>query len=163
MHLRSNKTPDDFLKSVYVAAGNNSIAQDKVVHDKAMKELDNAGLSKVDERAAWSAYIQDFGKMNPIWWDDYSSTAKGHVAQVALNDLQTLFTSKNPPTGRQANLVKGLLNDWHVHNTAITGYRDSRFSEAVQAESDAWNSYLDDLSVSTPELNSVINSVFRRL
>jgi len=163
MHLRGNKTPDEFLTAVYVAAGNNAVYKDKPIHDKAMEDLKKAGLSQADERANWSNYIQQYGQSNPLWWDDYSSTARIHVAQQAVVDLTNIFNSKNPPNTDQAKMVKGLLNDWTNHNQAMATYRSSYSSDVVATEKDNWTTYLDKVAQEKPQLNSIINTVFRRL
>lgn len=163
MHLRENKTPEDFMKSVYIAAGNNYVYSQKPIHDKAMAALKAAGQSQAQERANWSNFIQEYGKTNPIWEADYASPVRTQNAVHAVEQLQNLFSSKNPPQGRQADLVAGLLRDWVTHAQAVQSYANSNNSYATQNEKDNWQNYLDQMIESTPELNSVINSVFRRL
>ncbi len=163
MHLRSQKTPDEFLKAVYVAAGNNYIYSQKPAHDKAMADLKKNGQSQVAERAAWSGFVQNYGQMNPIWEADYSSPVRTQNAVHAVEQLQNIFVSKNPPQTEQAHLVEGLLRDWVNHAQAIQRYSTSYGQQAVNAEKDNWSTYLDNLIQSKPQLNSVINSVFRRL
>ena len=163
MHLRANKTPEDFMKSVYVAAGNNYVYTQKPIHDAAMKKLKDAGQSQAQERSNWSTFIQEYGKMNPLWEADYSSPVRTQNAVHAVQQLQNLFVSKNPPQGRQADLVSSLLRDWVTHAQAVQSYSNSNNSYATQTEKDNWQTYLDQMVESTPELNSVINSVFRRL
>ena len=163
MHLRGNKTPDEFLKSVYIAAGNNFIYAQKPVHDKAMADLKAAGESQASERASWSAFVKSYGATNPIWEADYSSPIRTQNAVHAVEQLQNIFADKNPPQGVQADLVKGLLNDWISHNQAVQTYSSTYGQEAVTQEKENWQTYLDTMAVKEPRLNSVINSVFRRL
>ena len=163
MHLRGNKTPDEFLKSVYIAAGNNFIYAQKPAHDKAMADLKAAGESQADERASWSAFVKSYGSTNPIWEADYSSPVRTQNAVHAVEQLQSIFADKNPPRGVQADLVRGLLNDWVNHTQAVQMYGDTYGQEAVTTEKENWQAYLDTMATKEPRLNSVINSVFRRL
>lgn len=170
MHLRANKTPESFLASYYTAAGNNFIAAQRAEHDKAMKTLADAGQSQQAERAQWSAFVNAYGQSNPIWWDDYSSTKKTHLAEQAFSDFQQMFSGKDSqgksvriPTGEQADAIKGLMNDWTEHNAAVVQYRAAGASEAVKAEKDAWTNYLKDRVSQDGRLNTVVNSVFARL
>lgn len=163
MHLRGNKTPDEFLKSVYIAAGNNFIYAQKPAHDKAMADLKAAGESQSAERASWSAFVKSYGATNPIWEADYSSPVRTQNAVHAVEQLQSIFADKNPPKGVQADLVSGLLRDWINHNQAVQTYADTYGQEAVTTEKENWQAYLDTMATSEPRLNSVINSVFRRL
>ena len=168
MHLRANKTPAQFLTSYYVAAGNNFIAAQRQAHDAAMTQLKATGQSQTAERSNWNAYVTAYGKMNPLWWDDYSSTARTHVAQVAANDLQQLFAGKSleqigKQYGQQASLVAQLYSDWNAHNNAVTQLRLSGNSSAVTAEKDNWQAYVKNIAQQVPQLNTVVNTVFARL
>lgn len=163
MHLRSRKTPDEFMNSVYIAAGNNYVYSQKPIHDKAMANLQAQGLSQTDERSAWSAFVKDYGSSNPIWQADYSSPVRTQNAQHVVGQLVTLFSSKTPPVGEQANLVSSLLRDYMVHTQSLQTFSDLYGQDAVTTEKENWNNYLDTIVASEPRLNSVVNSVFRRL
>ena len=168
MHLRSQDTPQQFLSAYYTAAGNNYIAAQRQAHDAAMTSLKNAGQSQAAERANWNAYVTAYGKMNPIWWDDYSSTARTHLATVAATDLQQMFAGKslaqiNKQYGQQAGLVAQLYSDWNNHNSAVAQLRLSGNTSAVTAEKDNWQIYIKQIAQNNPQLNTVVNSVFARL
>jgi len=169
MHLRANKTPTDFLASYYTAAGNNYIAKQKQAHLVQMDKLKKAGVSQAAERSNWNDFVNQYGNMNPLWWDDYSSTAKRHVADLAVNDFAELFANKTPAQiqnnyGKQALLVANLYRDWTVHNNQIVSLRNNNaYQEIINAEKDNWQKYLKQVVDKTPELNTVINSVFARL
>lgn len=168
MHLRANKTPDEFLKSYYVAAGNNWIAKQRDIHNKAMDALAKAGQSQAAERTQWNNFVNAYGQVNPLWWDDYSSTAKRHVAEVAINDLNNLFSGKTDSQikgqyGEQAQLVAGMLRDWTAHNNQLIMLRNGWGSEAVAAEKDNWANYMAQRVKDEPRLNTVVNSIFSKL
>jgi hypothetical protein len=169
MHLRANKTPGDFLSSYYTAAGNNYIAQQKQGHLAQMDKLKKAGVSQAAERSNWNDFVNQYGNMNPLWWDDYSSTAKRHTADLAVNDFAELFANKTPSQvksayGEQASLVSDLYRDWSIHNNQVTSLRNNNaYQELINAEKDNWQKYLKQVVDKTPELNTVINSVFARL
>jgi hypothetical protein len=170
MHLRANKTPEAFLASYYTAAGNNYIAAQRGIHDKQMDALAKAGASQQAERAQWSAFVNAYGQTNPIWWDDYSSTKKTHLAQQAMADFQQMFSGQDAngksvkiPTGSQVDAIKGLVSDWTAHNQAVVQYRAAGASEAVKVEKDNWAKYLKSKVEQDGRLNTVVNSVFARL
>ena len=165
MNLRSTRTPEDFLKAYYVAAGNNYIADQRKTHDKAMEDLKARGLSQQAERAAWNDYVQAYGQMNPLWYDDYTSPDRKHIAQMAFADLSEILKDPNSVHSKteQGKLIRGLINDWITHNQAMTIYRSSRNANGTSAESDNWNKYLDKMVNDHPILNTVVNTVFARL
>jgi len=168
MHLRASKTPDQFLASYYTAAGNNFIAAQRVGHDKAMNDLAKAGISQAAERSSWNAFITEYGKMNPIWWDDYASTAKKHVATEAFSNFTAMFANKTDAQitkeyGAHVVPIKNLVNDWNQHHSAVIQLRATGGTEYVKAENDNWQAYLKDVADKQPQLNTVINSVFSRL
>ncbi len=163
MHLRSKKSPKEFMESIYVSAGNNYIYSQKPAHDKAMKELADAGLSQADERSAWAGFVKDYGANNPIWYADYASPIRTQNAVHAVQQLQRIFISPDAPKDEQATLVRSLLGDWVTHQKALADYSQSYGQDWVTSEKDAWNKYLDTMVSKEPRLNSVINSVFRRL
>ena len=169
MHLRANKTPKDFLSSYYTAAGNNYIAQQKQIHLAEMDKLKKAGLSQAAERANWNSFVNNYGNLNPLWWDDYSSTAKRHIADLAVNDFAEMFANKSEfqiksAYGDQALLVANLYRDWTIHNNQVVSLRNNNaYQEQINIEKDNWQKYLKSLVEKTPELNSVVNSVFARL
>lgn len=168
MHLRSNKTPQQFLDSYYTAAGNNFIASQRKGHDDAMAALAKNGQSQSAERAAWSAFVTQYGQTNPIWWDDYSSTTKKHVATEALTGFNNMFAGKtdqqiNSQYGSQALDVKNLYNDYLGHHNAILQLRANGATSYEKAENDNWQQYLAQIVSNNPTLNTVVNSVFARL
>jgi hypothetical protein len=176
MHLRASKTPDQFLASYYTAAGNNFIAAQRVGHDKAMNDLAKAGISQAAERSSWNAFVTEYGKMNPIWWDDYASTTKKHVATEAFSDFTNMFTKNikgkiiaktdaeiTKEYGAHVVPIKNLVNDWNEHHKAVIQLRATGGTEYVKDENDAWQKYLVDVGNKQPQLNTVINSVFSRL
>jgi hypothetical protein len=168
MHLRANKTPEEFLKSYYVAAGNNFISAQRAGHDKAMAQLAAQGAPQTAERAAWSAFVNQYGQMNPIWWDDYTSNAKKHVAAQAAQDFTQMFANKSDAEisktyGDQALPIKQLMDAWTQHTQAIIQLRASGATEYTKAENEAWQGWLKQVGSEQPQLNTVINSVFSRL
>ena len=168
MHLRASKTPDQFLASYYTAAGNNFIAAQRVGHDKAMNDLAKAGISQAAERSSWNAFVTEYGKMNPIWWDDYASTTKKHVATEAFSNFTAMFANKTDAQitkeyGEHVVPIKNLVNDWNQHHSAVIQLRATGGTEYVKAENDNWQTYLKDVVDKQPQLNTVINSVFSRL
>ena len=168
MHLRANKTPEEFLKSYYVAAGNNFISSQRAAHDKAMADLAAQGAPQTAERAAWSAFVNQYGQMNPIWWDDYTSTAKKHVASQTIQDFTQMFADKSDAQiaknyGDQALPIKQLMDAWMQHNQSVIQLRASGATEYTKAENEAWQSWLKQVGADQPQLNTVINSVFSRL
>ena len=168
MHLRENKTPEKFLASYYVAAGNNFISTQRAAHDKAMADLATAGASQTQERASWSAFVNQYGQMNPIWWDDYTSTAKKHVALQAAQDFTQMFAGKSDAQisqsyGDQALPIKQLMDAWSQHNQSVIQLRASGATEYTKAENESWQTFLKKVGNDQPQLNTVINSVFSRL
>jgi hypothetical protein len=163
-NLRSKDTPEQFLNAVYVAAGNNEIYKNAKLHQDALASMANDTAATAAEKASWSQYVANFGQLNPIWWDDYSSSSKSHTAVTALADLQTLYRDGIPPgaQSQQSDLVGGLLADFNQHQTAVAALQAAG-TGGVTVERDNWRNYLLQLEQEQPLLAPVIRSVFLRL
>jgi hypothetical protein len=162
MHLRQARTPKEFLTAVYVAAGNNSYYADKAVHDERIKGLTGSALDA--ENANWTAYKDQFGKLNPLWHDEFISTARVNMANRAYDNLSQMFADGTAPAGKQTELVKGLFADYQGHLANRASLKNSVFaSGTLTQEDDRWQAYLDQVVKEQPLLTTVVNGIFRRL
>jgi len=163
MHLRSRRTPQEFMDAVYVNAGNNNYYAAKDIHDQAIV---NAGdnTAQVDaENKTWRSWVNDYKLANPVWADDFASPEKKNIATKALDDLKTLFASGQAPQNEQSKLVYGLMQDYKKHEETKNIIRGYRVETTLTEENDNWQAYLKQKSLDEPRLTTIINGVFRRL
>lgn len=163
LHLRTKRSPTDFLDAIYTATGNNQYFPDKKMHDDAIKSFGNNKELIDAENANWSKYVADFGRANPIWQNDFQSPERRNLASRAVNDLQYLFSNNLAPNTEQSRLVSELLNDYNKHQAAKDALRSVSSNFTLTQENDNWQAYLDQLVIDKPQLTTVINGVFRRL
>lgn len=168
MNLRENKTPTQLLQSYYVAAGNNYVAAQRTVYENQLQSAINNGESTTALRSAWSAFTTAYGKTNPIWWNDYTSQDRVHVANEAITGMQKLFTNKSlnqigQEYGDQAKLTAQLYMQWQGYNAELANLRLQGGTGEITALKDSWQTYVKQIAADVPQLNTVVNSVFARL
>ena len=130
----------------------------------AYKQMQNSWLLQ-QENANWSAFIDKMKVLQPTWYANYTSGAGRDNAVLALNQLQTIFSDpKTAPNHEQAQLVKGLLDDYNSHEQQMNMYKQMNITgELVNLEKQNWQTYLENLKTSDPRLTSVINTVFSKV
>ena len=163
LHLRSKRTPSDFMDAIHVATGNNQYFADKALHDQSIIAAGDNKAQIKKENATWAEYKANFALTNPVWADDYASPAKRNLAKKAVDDLQTIFSNGQAPQTEQSSLVAGLLNDYQEHLKAKVRIRGTNSKMTITQENDNWSAYLDETSKNDPRLTTIINGVFRRL
>ena len=166
-HLRTQRTPLEFMNQFYISAGNNEIAPLLAQHTanvNAYKQMQNSFLLQ-QETQSWSAVMDKMKVLQPTWYANYTSGAGRDNAALAVQQLQTIFDgSANEPKTPQALLVKGLLSDYQSHMNIINQYKQLGITgEVVNMENQNWQTYLENLKTSDVRLNSVINTVFSKV
>ena len=166
-HLRTQRTPLEFMNQFYISAGNNEIAPLLAQHTanvNAYKQMQNSFLLQ-QETQNWSAVMDKMKVLQPTWYANYTSGAGRDNAALAVQQLQTIFDgSANEPKTPQALLVKGLLSDYQSHMNIINQYKQLGITgEVVNMENQNWQTYLENLKTSDVRLNSVINTVFSKV
>lgn len=165
MGLRQKRTPEEFLKQVYIAQGNSGFYdQDRPAYNKALVAA-KGDKTKTDAiKANWSAYVQAKAAANPVWYDDYTSKDRQNARTQALSQLQDMFAKDQAPPGTQTDAVKGLLDDFNTYQAAsLPGRRDPAAVEHRKTLDIRWEKYLDGLVTQHPELSAVVNRLFRSM
>lgn len=164
-HLRSVRTPMEFLNQLYISAGDQAISPLMAIHKARVATMttdgDTVGLSQ--EATAWSGVMAKMKNLYPTWFATYNSNASQANASVALGQFKTIFAGPNAPTNEQAQQVKALVNDYDVHAARMTDAKQTGDNTVVKVEKTAWTDYLTNLEKNDPRLKSVITSVFMKL
>lgn len=166
MGLRHKKAPEQFVKDIYIAQGNNQFYNQDLPDYKA--QLAAAAGDPVAEktiRSQFNTYIETIlGPQNPVWWDDFKSAEREHERTLAVQQLQSIFQNGDAPVGPQTTAVKGLLESYRDYNAQkIAGRQDSWSAQQRDELKTNWQAYMDSLAVQKPELSAVIFKVFRPL
>ena len=166
MGLRSTRAPQDLLTQFYIAEGDALIAGDKATHTKiiAQAKANYDTFSEKQENDRWSAVMTKMKNLHPIWYDSYTNQNGKNDALNAYNQLQQIFSSPNAPTHDQANLVRGLMNDYSVHAERLNQFKMMNLQgPVVNEENQNWQNHLDAVALNEPRLAAVIQSVFSKL
>lgn len=171
MHLRERRTPKDFMDAIYIASGNRHASALLERHKQWQDQYEAAGDKTMlkAENDRWSKTVQELGLANPLWWDNYQSQDRSHVADRAYRDLLQIFAG---PKGQevlnteQGKLVGALVLRYQDHLQTVASIGNRRTAAQVQArnaENQRWDDFLTNLSKNEPRLTSVVQSVFSRL
>lgn len=165
-HFRQRKTPDQFLKDLYIAAGNAQFYNnDLPTHQSAVDQLVAQGDTTAanNERSAFQNYINsEFGPQHPVWWERYKAPDGDQKKQQAISGLVQIFATGRAPDTQQSRDVAGLLADWSSHMAALSPGVGANIATAQRtAENQNWDQYLRTLAVEKPQLLPVINALFR--
>ena len=164
MHLRSRYTPQELLKSFYVAQGDVMMSGQIREHVARMEQVSFDPFLKSQETKRWSEVMTKMKNLYPIWYSDYTSGERRTNAQTSYNQLIKIFSGENPPQHEQAKLVQALIKDYQAHQATMSQFKMLNLQgNASQQETQNWEDYLLTLSEKEPRLKSVIDGVFRKL
>lgn len=166
-HLRTARTPLEFLNQFYIAQGNNTVAPYLAQHTAKVneyKQMQNSYMLQ-QENQNWSAFMGQMKTLQPTWYENYTNGYGRDNAALAVQQLQNIFADdKTAPKHEQAQLVKALLNDYNNHMNTMNQYKQLGINgQVLQMESQNWSTYLENLKASEPRLTSVINTVFSKV
>jgi hypothetical protein len=164
-HLRTARTPLEFLNQFYIAQGNNTVAPYLAQHTANVNEYKYNSFMLQQENQNWSNFMGQMKVLQPTWYDNYTNGYGRNNAALAVQQLQNIFAdAKTAPTHDQAKLVKALLSDYNNHMNTMNQYKQLGITgQVVQMESQNWLTYLENLKAGEPRLTSVINTVFSKV
>ena len=163
LHLKSRKTPQQFMEAMTVASGNYEFYAASDANDAELKRLAEAndynGIT--EQQAHFKQWKEDFAGAHPVWNDHYVVDAahKSQLAKTAYIQLKYLFENNLAPKGKQTNAVKSLMTDY----TNYEAYKNNPGFYNLSDLKTSWDAYLDTTAKEKPELKSIITSVFKRL
>lgn len=166
MALRYKKAPEEFVKDMYIAQGNNQFYnQDLPDYKKQLAAVEGDPVATSNLKSQFNTYIETvLGPQNPVWWDDFKSADREHERTLAVQQLQSIFQNGDAPPGPQTTAIKGLLESYRDYNAQkIAGRQDSWSAQQRDELKTNWQAYMDSLAVQKPELAPVIFKVFRSL
>jgi hypothetical protein len=164
MQLRSKRTPEDFMKALYIQKGWTDIQDNYTSFQNFLDNAKTTGNRYAMAQAiqAWNNYTAEFGMSNPIWYEDYTGKSRTVNAKVALTQLQDM-QGKGLLKGAQGSKISDLLNNFNNFNAMYQQVTANGNKTAGSNYKSAWFTYLDELEKSDVNLTNVINSVFRRV
>jgi hypothetical protein len=165
--LRSRKTPQDFLDSVYVASGWSDVNDIYQGYLQYVKNARNTGNTQAVSQAtaAWNAYAQNYSATNPTWFEDYSGISRVVNADKVLSSFEALQKDGKMPTDAQGAGILSLLNDYNAFKPMLAATTVNNKTNTAQRSQllNVWSAYLDSVAAEKPNLVNVINGVFRRV
>lgn len=166
MGLRSQRTPDELLKQMYISAGWQQIDAAMKQHVAAIQQYkaNYDTYSQKLENDAWSQTMAKMENINPVWYKSYSG-GEGRVdAKIAYNQLLKIYQNGAQPNNKQADLIGGLIQDYMAHQSTLNQYKQYSISGySVKEENQNWQNHLLAVQVNQPQLDAVIKSVFSKL
>ena len=163
--LRIKETPDQFLKALYVNAGNNLYYDALTVHENALTAAGNSSIAKNQEYDAWNSYLLQLQRQNPVWAEDFLSANKQLNRQNAIQQLTAMYNSGDAPAGPQTDAVGFLLNQYYqaaANYQAAGNLTDYSLQLSEQKRvNDSWIQYVTTLETEQPALKPIINGVFK--
>jgi len=164
-HYRSKATSNDFLNSLYVKQGWQDQAQNYADYQAALTAARNSGNKKQEYNIGqvWKQVIAGYGQSNPVWYADYNNPTRAIQSAKVISQFQTMDKKGLIPDTAEGNGIKGLLQDYnYYHQGLLANTQNNTHLPGYSTLVDNWYTYLDNLAVAEPRLQSVITSVFRR-
>lgn len=164
-HLRSRRTPADFMNAIYVAKGWSDLSAD---YQNYLKYMSDARASNNRQALAqgaqmWNAYTANYGLHNPIWYEDYTNKSRVVNAYEVINQLTKLQDSGKLPNDPQAQGVADLLANYRNFKPQLDAQMINGKASPLHSQMlNQWNFYLDQVAGQNPNLVNVINGVFRK-
>ena len=166
MHLRSERQPKELLRQFYVSQGYATISPLIKEHVANLAQAGSVPFLKTQENNRWTGVIDKMKNLYPIWYSDYTNPDRRIDAQVAVNQLNKIFSPANPnqPKHEQALMVKDLLDRYNQYQSQASQFTMMNIrGVAAQMNKQDWEDYLMTRAEQEPRLNSVIYSVFLKL
>jgi hypothetical protein len=166
MHLRSERQPKELLRQFYVSQGYATISPLIKEHVANLAQAGSVPFLKTQENDRWTGVINKMKNLYPIWYSDYTNPDRRIDAQVAVNQLNKIFSPANPnqPKHEQAVMVKDLLDRYNQYQSQASQFTMMNIrGVAAQMNKQDWEDYLMTRAEQEPRLNSVIYSVFLKL
>ena len=164
-HLRSRRTPADFMNAMYVAKGWSDVSVDYQDYLKYMANARAANNRQALAQGAqmWNAYTAQYALQNPIWYEDYTNKAKVINSNEVINQLIKLQDAGKMPTDQQSQGIADLLANYRDFKPQFDAQFTNGRANAIHSQMlNQWNTYLDQVAGANPNLVNVINGVFRK-
>ena len=163
--LRKKDTPDEFLKALYVNAGNNQYFDGLKIHQTALIAAGKNANAKNAEYNSWNSWVAQLEKQYPVWAENHLSGIKQQNRTDAISNLTKMFDSGVAPAGQQTDDVRFLLEQYYQ---AAADYQTAQQSQTYSQQlseqkkvNDGWVQYLANLELETPSLKPIIHGVFQ--
>ena len=159
-------TVPSYIDSLYIGAGNSIFYKWYGQYQQQIKGL--AGTSKYDaEQAFWgngspgSGTIGKYGLQNPVWYNWFNSDTREIQRGETIKQMTTLLKDNPQLKTPIAENTRVLLAGYANYEKQITTLSNDGASSSLQtAAKDAWDTYLQGVATSQPEMINVITAMF---
>ena len=158
-----------FIDSLYIGAGNSVFYKWYGQYEQQIKGL--AGTEKYDaEQAFWgngspgSGTVGKYGLQNPVWYNWFNSETRETQRGETIKQMTTLL-KENPQLTKDPNSIghntQILLDGYAQYEKQITTLSQDGASSSLQTDAkDSWDSYLQGVAQSEPQMINVITALF---
>lgn len=163
MKLRSQATPEQFLKNVYIQKGWNDIQPYYDDYKATVESHQNAPSLIAKDSQKWKTFSDSYGLQNPVWHDDYNSKLRNESAHTALDELNAMRQKGllNGPEYQKVNFLLDNTNNFiaSASQWIINGKATRMHSQMVTQFLNSMTQWAKDDST----VASIINGVFKRV
>ena len=164
-HFRSKVTSQEFLTSLYVKQGWQDLASSYAAYQTVLTDArkSNNRQAEYNIGQAWKQITANYGQSNPVWFANYNDPTRPVQSAKVISQFQTMNQKGLLPNTPEGNGIKDLLANYqYYHNGLLANTINGQHLPGYSTLMDVWYTYVDNLAVSNPRLQSVITSVFRR-
>jgi len=164
-HFRSKVTSQQFLTSLYVKQGWQDLASSYAAYQTVLTDArkSNNRQAEYNIGQAWKQITANYGQSNPVWFANYNDPTRPVQSAKVISQFQTMNQKGLLPNTPEGNGIKDLLANYqYYHNGLLANTINGQHLPGYSTLMDVWYTYVDNLAVSNPRLQSVITSVFRR-
>ena len=163
MHLRSQATPEQFLKNVYIQKGWNDLQPYYDDYKATVAAHQNAPSLVAKDVKQWKTFSDSYGLQNPVWHEDYNSKLGNESAHLALDQLNTMRQKGllNSPEYSKINFLLDNTNNFiaAANQQIFAGRATKEHGRMVTQFLNSMTQWAKDDSTVT----SIINGVFKRV
>jgi len=163
MHLRSQATPEEFLKNVYIQKGWNDLQPYYDDYRATLAAHEGAPALIAKDVQKWKTFADSYGLQNPVWHDDYNSKLRNESAHLALDELNTM-RQKGLLNGSAYSKINFLLDN--TNNFIAAANQQIINGRATKEHGRMITQFLNSMTQWAKEdatVASIINGVFKRV
>lgn len=161
--IRVKKSPQQFLDSLYVAAGNDVYYAALTQHEAVLNDPATGKAGVNAEWSRWNGFINMLNAAYPTWQAQgpLSKAGKQTVIVQSISQLRQMAKDGDAPKNPTSDAMLAMLGQFETYNAAyIAASRQRNYASAEKRVKTEWQNGVLSVGAKAPELKASLDAVF---